>query len=82
MIELTQEQSQAVSESGETPPVLVDPQTHTEYLLVRKDVYALLTDPEFDASSWTSAEREALAWEAGKRAGWDEMDEFDTPEKP
>jgi hypothetical protein len=82
MIELTQEQSAAVSKCGETTPVLVDPQTHTEYFLVRKDVYALLTDPEFDASPWTSAEREALAWEAGKHAGWDKMNGFDLPEKP
>ena len=82
MIELTPEQRQAVSECGATPPVLVDPETHTEYLLVRRDVYNLLTDPDFDASPWTPEEREALAWEAGKHAGWEDMNEFDTPEEP
>jgi hypothetical protein len=82
MIELIPEQRQAVSESGATPPVLVDPETHAEYFLVRPDVYKLLTDPEFDASPWTPAEREALAWEAGKHAGWEEMNEFDAPEQP
>jgi hypothetical protein len=82
MIELTEEQMEAVAESGETPPTLVDPRTQTAYILVRKDIYELLTDPDYDDSPWTAEEREALAWEAGKHAGWEDMDEFDSPEKP
>lgn len=80
MLELTEEQARAVTENGATPPTLVDPKTQTQYLLVRKDVYELLSDPDYDDSPWTSEERTALAWEAGKHAGWDEMDEYDTLE--
>jgi hypothetical protein len=77
MFELTEEQSRAVSENGSTPPTVIDPKTQTEYLLIRKAAYELLTDPDFDDSPWTSEERAALAWEAGKHAGWEEMDEYD-----
>jgi hypothetical protein len=32
---------------------------------------------EYDDSPWTREELEALAWEMGKHAGWNEMDEYD-----
>jgi type II secretory pathway component GspD/PulD (secretin) len=38
MIELTQQQRQAIGQ-GETPPTIIDPDTKTAYVLVRKDVY-------------------------------------------
>jgi hypothetical protein len=39
-------------------------------------------DP-YDDSPWTDEEMEFLAWEAGKLAGWEEMDEYDNyPVKP
>jgi hypothetical protein len=81
MIELTEQQLQAVAESGETPPTLVDPKTRTAYVLVRKDVYEQLTGEEYDDSPWTAEERDALAWEAGKHAGWQDMDDYDHPEE-
>ncbi len=34
---------------------------------------------EYDDSPWTQEELEALAWETGKAAGWDEMNEYDDP---
>jgi hypothetical protein len=38
---------------------------------------------EYDDSPWTRDELQALAWEAGKHAGWEDMDEYDDPpEKP
>jgi hypothetical protein len=38
---------------------------------------------EYDDSPWTSEERLALAWAAGQRAGWDDMDEYDDlPDQP
>jgi hypothetical protein len=77
MIQLTEEQAQAVAASGETPPTLVDPKTQTTYVLIRKELYEQLTGEEYDDSPWTPEERDALAWEAGKHAGWEEMDEFD-----
>ena len=36
-----------------------------------------MTGEEYDDSPWTAEERDALAWEAGKHAGWEEMDEYD-----
>jgi hypothetical protein len=77
MIQLTEQQSQAVAASGETPPTLVDPSTQTTYVLIRKDLYEKLTSDEYDDSPWTAEERDALAWEAGKHAGWEEMGQYD-----
>lgn len=77
MIQLTEQQAQALAASGETPPTLVDPITQTAYVIIRKDLYERLTAEDYDDSPWTAEERDALAWEAGRHAGWDEMDEYD-----
>ena len=39
MIELTETQRQAIASSRESPPTVIDPQTKTAYVLVRKEVY-------------------------------------------
>src|SRR6266446_2344974 len=39
MIELTEEQRQAVEQAGDEPPTVVDAKTQTAYVLVRKTVY-------------------------------------------
>jgi hypothetical protein len=39
MIELTEQQRQALDETGDQPPVVVDPRTQETFVLVRKDVY-------------------------------------------
>jgi hypothetical protein len=77
MIQLTEEQIQAVAASGDPPPTLVDPTTQTTYVLIRKELYEQLAGEDYDDSPWTAEERDALAWEAGKHAGWEEMDEYD-----
>jgi hypothetical protein len=83
IIQLTEEQVQAVAASGDVPPTLVDPHTQTNYVLVRKDLYERMTSEEYDDSPWTAEERDLLAWEAGNHAGWDEMSEHDdVTEKP
>jgi hypothetical protein len=41
MIELTEHQQKAVDEQ-EQPPVVVDPRTGQEYLLIRRDIYELV----------------------------------------
>jgi hypothetical protein len=83
MIELTEQQLQALRAAGDTPPVVVDPKTKTTYVLLRQDVYQRLTQPEYDDSPWTEEEMELLAWEAGKQAGWEDMEDYDHyPEKP
>jgi hypothetical protein len=80
MIELTEQQVQAIAAAGKTPAVVVDPKTQTSYVLVRQDLYQRLT--EYDDSPWTDEEMELLVWEAGKEAGWEDMDEYDHyPEK-
>jgi len=80
MIELTEQQVQAITAAGKLPAVVVDPKTKTPYVLVRQDAYQRLT--EYDDSPWTDEEMELLAWEAGKLAGWEDMDEYDHyPEK-
>lgn len=75
MIELTAQQLEAVAERLSTPPTLIDPHTQTAYVLIRKDLYEQLLSEEYDDSPWTAEERDMLAWEAGKHAGWEEMDE-------
>jgi hypothetical protein len=60
----------------------VDPKTKTPYVLLRQDMYERLKDKDYDDSLWTDEEMELLAWEAGKQAGWEDMDEYDHyPEK-
>jgi hypothetical protein len=79
---LTEEQAKAAAEKPEGVR-LTDPGTNREYVLVRADVYDRLREGQYDDSPWTPEERDALAWEAGKHAGWDDMDEYDDyPEKP
>ena len=75
MIELTDQQIKAINAYGAEPPVLFDPNTKTHYVLLRQEVYEQLK--EYDDSPWTDEEMELLAWEAGKLAGWEEMDEYD-----
>jgi len=39
MIELTKDQQTAIDAPAEQPPVVVDPRTGQEYVLVRKQIY-------------------------------------------
>jgi alpha-D-ribose 1-methylphosphonate 5-phosphate C-P lyase len=83
MIELTEQQIAAVDEQSPTPPRVVNPQTNETFVLLRLDEYERLKVGEYDDSPWTREELEALAWEAGKQAGWEDMDEYDDlSEKP
>jgi hypothetical protein len=74
MIELTEEQRR---ELDRPEPQARDPQTNETYVLIRADVYERLKEMMYDASPWTDEEMELLAWETGKRAGWEDMDEYD-----
>src|SRR5947209_7579915 len=83
MIELTEQQIQALENPGATPPRVVNPRTRETFVLLRVDEYQRLKDDEYDDSPWTREELQALAWEAGKQSGWENMDEYDDlPEKP
>ena len=61
MIELTEEQRQAVHEHPGQPLPMVDPATQQTFMLIRRDLYDRLT--EYDDSPWTDEEMDALASE-------------------
>jgi hypothetical protein len=83
MIELTEQQLQALENAEASPPRLVNPLTRETFVLLRLDEYERLKEDGYDDSPWTREELQALAWEAGKAAGWEDMDEYDdAPEKP
>jgi hypothetical protein len=42
MIELTEDQRQAIATSQEEPPTVIDPATRTAYVLLRKELYERL----------------------------------------
>jgi hypothetical protein len=77
MIELTQEQRQAIA--GTESPVVLDPESKQSYVLVRKEVFDRIKGLIRDDSDWTADEQMRLLAESGKRAGWDapEMDVYD-----
>jgi hypothetical protein len=77
MIELTEQQMQALENPGATPPRLVNPRTRETFVLLRLEEYERLKEDEHDDSPWTREELHTLAWEAGKQAGWEDMDEYD-----
>jgi hypothetical protein len=79
MIELTEQQVEALERAEATPPRVVNPRTNETFVLVRIDEYERLKD-EYDDSPWTREELQALAWERVKHEDWDEYD--DLPEKP
>ncbi len=83
MIELTEQQMQALENPEAAPLHLVNPRTKETFVLLRVDEYERLKEDEYDDSPWTSEELQSLAWEAGKPLGWEDMDEYDDiPEKP
>jgi len=77
MIELTERQVQALENTETTPPRFVNPGTKETFVLLRVDEYERLKEYEYDDSPWTREELQALAWEAGKHVGWEDMDEYD-----
>jgi hypothetical protein len=83
MIELTEQQVQAMENLEAIPPRVVNPRTKETFVLLRVDEYQRLKQDEYDDSPWTREELQAVAWEAVKQVGWEEMHEYDDlPEKP
>jgi hypothetical protein len=79
---LTDEQARAAAEQP-AGVRLTDPTSNREYVLLRADVFDQLRDLAYDDSPWSAEERDALGWEAGRHAGWEDMSEYDDyPEKP
>ena len=66
MIELTDQQVQALESPEATPPRLVNPRTKETFVLLRVEEYEHLTE-EYDDSPWTRNKlAPGIAWEAGK----------------
>jgi hypothetical protein len=63
MIELTQEQVQAIGQNTGHPPTLVDPNTKSTYVLLRTEDYERLTREDYDDGPWTDEEMDLLAAE-------------------
>jgi len=63
MIELTEQQRQALAAAGETPANVIDPETRAAYVLVRREEYERLKDMLYDDSPWTDEEMDLLAVE-------------------
>jgi hypothetical protein len=65
MIELTQEQVQALGKGETRLPHVVNPQTQEKFVLVPLAEYKRLkSDREYDENPWTDEERDLLRWEA------------------
>ena len=83
MIELTEQQLESLSNPEGVPPRIVNPRTKETFVLLSLDEYERLKQDEYDDRPWTREELQALAWEAGKSVGWEDMDEYDDrPEQP
>ena len=73
MIELTEEQRQAVATSEENPPRVVDPNTKTKYVLVREDVYDRVKRVfESDEDNQYVRDMERETFQLLGREGWDD----------
>jgi PHD/YefM family antitoxin component YafN of YafNO toxin-antitoxin module len=77
MIELTEQQIQALANSDSTSPCLINPRTNETFVLVRVDEYQRLKEGDYDDSPWTRDELEAASREVAKRTDWDEMGDYD-----
>ncbi len=64
MIELTQEQVQALGKPETTPPRILNPQTQELFVLVPLAEYERLTEEAETEGSWTDEERDLVRWEA------------------
>jgi hypothetical protein len=79
MIELTEQQAQAIAGSGDAPPILMDPTTKTTYVLLRQEEYEKIIGEEYDDSAWTDEEMELLAAEVDEMLDDDMAIEDPTP---
>ena len=68
MIELTEQQAQALENIEATPLRLVNPRTKEMFVMLRVDEYERLTEEGYDDSPWTRKELQAQAWEVSQSA--------------
>ena len=70
---LTPELRRAVDAAGEQPVAVIDPETNQRYVLLRAEVYERL-QVLFDQGPLSEREQRFVLQEAGKRAGWDDLE--------
>jgi len=75
MIELTEQQMQAMEDPEAAPPRVVNPRTKETFVLLRIEECQRRKGQVYDDSPWTREELQALAWEAGEQSGWEEYDD-------
>jgi len=74
MIELTEQQVQALERPETTPLRLVNPKTQQCFILLSEEEYECLTG--YDTSPWTDEERDLLRAEALEALGWEGMEAY------
>ena len=74
MIELTEEQVEALERSGATPLRLVNPKTQERFVLLPEGEYERLE--RWEAGPWTDEERDLLRAEAIEALGWEGMEAY------
>jgi hypothetical protein len=78
MIELTNEQIDALEGLGDEPLVIVNPHTQVKFLLTPLDEPKRAeNDDEYDDSPWTPEEMLLMADRVAEEAGWMEWPEED-----
>jgi hypothetical protein len=80
LIELTEQQAQAIEHVASRPQRVINPRTKETFVLLRVDEYERLKAEEYDDRPCSREELQGLAWEIAKRNDWEEYD--DAPEKP
>jgi len=80
MIELTEQQQQAL-DAASSPPRVLDPRTQRTYVLVTAEQYERLQDL-LAPGPLTAEERRVILQGVWRRASWDDprMDDYDTLE--
>lgn len=79
MIQLSQDQRNAVASNPGRPLRLIDPATDQAFVLLPEADYERLRREAYDASPWTEEEMDILASEDADRLGWENMDVYQDP---
>jgi hypothetical protein len=74
MIELTEQQVQALEQAHTTPPRLVNPKTQQRFVLLPEEEYVQLA--AYDSDPWSDEERDLLRAEALDALGWEAMEPY------
>jgi hypothetical protein len=79
MIELTEQQRQAIQQAAESPLTVVDRTTNKVYVLLPRDMYARLLGLAYDDSEANDEELRLRLARAAVANGWEEpgMDAYD-----